>query len=294
MNIAVLIKQVPETTEVKINRETNTLMREGVASIINPFDMYAIEEALRIRERHGGKITVITMGPPQAEEALRQALALGADEAVLLSDRTFAGADTLATSYTLAKAIEKSGGFDLIVCGKQASDGDTGQVGPEVAENLNIPHVTYVRKIEELSPGAGPAAGSGGDTLGGASSENDASGDDGSRGARGFIRVQRMTEEGYEVIESPLPALITVVKEINEPRMPSIKGMLRAKKAAITTWTAVDLGVDPGRVGLAGSPTRVIRVFTPEHRRGGEIIEGATVQEKVRNLVAKLKETHLV
>ncbi|MEW6107140.1 MAG: electron transfer flavoprotein subunit beta/FixA family protein, partial [Bacillota bacterium] len=253
MNVAVLIKQVPETTDVKINRETNTLMREGVASIINPFDMYAIEEALRIREQHGSKVTVITMGPPQAEEALRQALALGADEAVLLSDRAFAGADTLATSYTLAKAIEKLGGFDLVICGKQAADGDTAQVGPEVAEHLDIPHVTYVRKIEELSHGSPDSDGSG------------------SRGAPGFIRVQRMTEEGYEVIESPLPALITVVKEINEPRMPSIKGMLRAKKAAITLWTARDLGVDASRVGLAGSPTRVIRVFTPEQRRRGEI-----------------------
>ncbi|MEW5866123.1 MAG: electron transfer flavoprotein subunit beta/FixA family protein [Bacillota bacterium] len=262
MNVAVLIKQVPETTDVKINRETNTLMREGVASIINPFDMYAIEEALRIREQHGGKVTIITMGPPQAEEALRQALALGADEAVLLSDRAFAGADTLATSYTLAKAIEKLGGFDLVICGKQAMDGDTAQVGPEVAENLDIPHVTYVRKIEELSPG--------------------------------YVRVQRMTEEGYEVIESPLPALITVVKEINEPRMPSIKGMLKAKKAAITMWTAADLAVDEDQVGLAGSPTRVIRIFTPEQRGKGEIIQGETVQEKVRTLVAKLKETHLV
>lgn len=262
MNIAVLIKQVPETTDVKINGQTNTLVREGVASIVNPFDMYAIEEALRMREQHGGKVTVITMGPPQAEEALRQALALGADEAVLLSDRAFAGADTLATSYTLARAVEKLGGFDLVVCGKQAMDGDTAQVGPEVAENLDIPHVTYVRKIEELSPA--------------------------------YIRVQRMIEEGYEVVESPLPALITVVKEINEPRMPSIKGMLRAKKAAIVAWTARDLGVDESRVGLAGSPTRVIRIFTPEQRRKGEIIQGATVQDKVRTLVAKLKETHLV
>ncbi|MCR4402775.1 MAG: electron transfer flavoprotein subunit beta/FixA family protein [Firmicutes bacterium] len=294
MNVAVLIKQVPETTDVKINRETNTLMREGVASIINPFDMYAIEEALRIRERHGGKVTVITMGPPQAEEALRQALALGADEAVLLSDRAFAGADTLATSYTLAKAIEKSGGFDLIVCGKQASDGDTAQVGPEVAENLDIPHVTYVRRIEDLSPGAGPAAGSVEHGPGGAGDSAGCCGDRERGLARGFIRVQRMTEEGYEVIESPLPALITVVKEINEPRMPSIKGMLKAKKAAITTWTAADLGVDPDRVGLVGSPTRVIRVFTPEQKRRGEIIEGETIHEKVRILVSKLKETHLV
>ncbi len=262
MNVAVLIKQVPETTDVKINRETNTLMREGVASIINPFDMYAIEEALRIRERHDGKVTVITMGPPQAEEALRQALALGADEAVLLSDRAFAGADTLATSYTLAKAIRKLGGFDLIICGKQAMDGDTAQVGPEVAENLDIPHVTYVRKIDELGAGQ--------------------------------IRVQRMIEEGYEVIESSLPALITVVKEINEPRMPSIKGMLRAKKAALTVWAAADIAARDDRIGLSGSPTRVIRIFTPEQRRKGEIIQGETVQEKVRILAAKLRETHLV
>lgn len=266
MNVAVLVKQVPETTDVRIDRTTNTLVREGVASIVNPFDMYAIEEALRIRERHGGRVTVMTMGPPQAAQALREALALGADDAVLLSDRAFAGADTLATSYTLARAIEKAGGFDLVICGKQAIDGDTAQVGPEVAEHLDVPHVTYVRRIEELTEQPPP----------------------------GRIRVQRMVEDGYEVIESPLPALITVVKEINEPRVPSIKGTLRARKAAITTWGAADLGVDESRVGLVGSPTRVVRIFTPERRRRGEIIDGPTAQAKARTLAARLRETHLV
>ena len=185
MNIIVCIKQVPETTEVRINPETNTLMREGVKAIINPFDMYAIEEGVRLKEKTGGKVTVLTMGPPQAETALKEAISLGADEAVLLSDRAFAGSDTWATSYTLAAGIRKLKDYDLIICGKQASDGDTAQVGPGIATHLDIPQVTYVKKIEEVK-----------DKV---------------------IKVERMTEEGYEIIESRLPLLITVVKEINTP-----------------------------------------------------------------------------
>lgn len=261
MNIIVCVKQVPETTDVKISKETNTLIREGVPSIINPFDMYAIEEALRIRERLEGKVTVLSMGPPQAREALREALALGADEAVLLSDRAFAGADTLATSYALSRGIQKLKDFDLIICGKQAIDGDTAQVGPGVAEKLGIPHTTYVKKIEELK--------------------------------EGYIRVQRMTEEGYEVVEMPLPAVITVVKEINVPRVPSLKGMMRAKKAEIPVWTADDIEADKSRVGLNGSPTQVIKIFTPQHRARGETLQG-TVQEQVAALVARLRETKVV
>ena len=185
MNIIVCIKQVPETTEVRINPETNTLMREGVKSIINPFDMYAIEEGVRLKEKFGGKVTVLTMGPPQAETALKEAISPGADDAVLLSDRAFAGSDTWATSYTLAAGVRKLKEYDLIICGKQASDGDTAQVGPGIATHLDIPQVTYVKKIEEVK-----------DKV---------------------IKVERMTEEGYEIIESRLPLLITVVKEINTP-----------------------------------------------------------------------------
>jgi electron transfer flavoprotein beta subunit len=188
MNIVVCVKQVPGTNEVKMNKETNTIIREGVESILNPFDAYAIEEALRIRESAGGKVTVLSMGIPAVAEMLKETIALGADEAVLLSDRAFAGADTLATAYALSMGIQKIGACDLVICGKQATDGDTAQVGPSLAERMGIPHTTCVRKIEEIR--------------------------------EGYIRCQRMTEDGYEVIEMPLPALITVVKEINEPRLP--------------------------------------------------------------------------
>lgn len=262
MNLVVLVKQVPETTDVKIDRETNTLIREGVSSIVNPFDMYAVEQALRIRDEHGGNVTCISMGPPQAEAALRETLSLGADEAILLSDKAFAGADTLATSYTLARAILKLGEFDLVICGKQAIDGDTAQVGPGVAEHLDIPHVTYVSTLEEISDR--------------------------------HIRVRRMTEEGYDVILSSLPALITVVREVGEPRMPSIKGTLRARKARIATWTAKDIEADEMMLGLSGSPTQVMRIFSPEARPGGEIIEGDSPCEKAKNLLARLKASHLI
>ena len=256
MNIIVCIKQVPETTEVRINPETNTLVREGIKSIINPFDMYAIEEAVRLKEKFGGKTTVITMGPPQADVALREAISMGIDEAVLLSDRAFAGSDTWATSYTLAGAIKKIGICDLIICGKQASDGDTAQVGPGISAHLNIPQVTYIRKIEEVQDGK--------------------------------MRVERMMEEGYEVIETPLPALITVVKEINEPRLPSLKGMMRSKSAKITVWSQKELGLDPQGIGLSGSPTQVVRIFTPPPRVGGQILSGE-VSEIAEKLVGLLK-----
>lgn len=257
MDIIVCIKQVPETTEVKINPQTNTLIREGVKSIINPFDMYAIEEAIRLKERFGGKTTVITMGPPQAEEALREALSMGIDEAILLTDRAFAGSDTWATSYTLSLAIKKIGKFDIILCGKQASDGDTAQVGPGIAGHLDIPQVTFVKKIEKI--------------------EN------------GICQVERMTEEGYEVLSAPLPVLLTVVKEINEPRLPSLKGMLRAKKQEIIRWNAKDLQADPSLIGLEGSPTRVIKIFHPPVRSGGVILRGE-VEEVTDKLVEFLKE----
>ncbi|MEK6714828.1 MAG: electron transfer flavoprotein subunit beta/FixA family protein [Candidatus Omnitrophota bacterium] len=256
MNIIVCIKQVPETTEVRINPETNTLIREGVKSIINPFDMYAIEEGVRFKEKFGGKVTVLSMGPPQAESVLRDAIAMGADEGILLCDRAFAGSDTWATSYTLAGAIRKIGTFDLIICGKQASDGDTAQVGPGISTHLDIPQVTYVKKVEEVK-----------DSI---------------------IRVERMMEEGFEVIEAPLPVLLTVVKEINEPRLPSLKGMMRAKSAKITIWTQKELNLDPQAIGLCGSPTQVVKIFTPPQRAGSQILSGDK-EEIAGKLVELLK-----
>ena len=256
MNIIVCIKQVPETTEVKINPETNTLIREGVKSIINPFDMYAIEEAVRLKEKFGGKTSVISMGPAQAEAALKEAISMGIDEGVLISDRAFAGSDTWATSFTLTAAIKKIGVFDLILCGKQASDGDTAQIGPGIAMHLDIPQVTYVKKIEEVK-----------DSV---------------------MRVERMMEEGFEIIEIPLPALLTVVKEINEPRIPSLRGMMRAKSAKIALWTQKELNLDPQKIGLSGSPTQVVKIFTPSPRIGGQILKGETL-EVAEKLVALLK-----
>jgi len=257
VNIIVCIKQVPETTQVRINPETNTLIREGVKSIINPFDMYAIEEAVRLKERIGGKTTVITMGPPQAESALKEAIAMGIDDAILVSDRAFAGSDTWATSYILSSAIKKIGVFDLVICGKQASDGDTAQVGPGISVHLDIPQITYIKKIEEIKDN--------------------------------FIRAERMTEEGYEIIETPLPALVTVVKEINEPRLPSLKGMMRARQTKITAWTQKELNLDVQKIGLCGSPTRVVKIFTPPPRAGGQMISGET-QEIAEKLVELLRK----
>jgi len=246
MSIIVCIKQVPNTTDLKIDPVKNTLIREGVESIINPFDTYAIEEAVRLKERFTGKVTVVTMGPPQAEAALKEAISLGCDEGILVSDRKFAGSDTWATSYTLACAIKKIGAFDIILCGKQASDGDTAQVGPGISTHLDIPQVTYVKKIEEIKDG--------------------------------LARVERMTEEGYDIVETPIPCLFTVVKEINTPRLPSLKGMMRAKSAKIVQWTAVDINSDPKKIGLDGSPTRVVKIFTPTPRKGGEILKGDTAE----------------
>ncbi len=250
MNIVVCVKQVPGTNEVKMNRETNTIIREGMAAIINPFDTYAVEEGVRLKEQTDGKVTAISMGIPAVADLLKETIGLGVDEAVLLSDRTFAGADSLATSYALSKGIEKIGDVDLIICGKQATDGDTAQVGPSLAEKLGIPHTTYVKKIEEIR--------------------------------EGYIRCERMTDDGYEVIEMTLPAVITVVKEINEPRLPSIKGMMRAKKAIVNVWTAEDIGADEELCGLKGSPTQVVKTFVPVHNVNSEMIEGEPSEQAKR------------
>jgi electron transfer flavoprotein beta subunit len=257
MHFVVCVKQVPDTADVKIDPKTNTLMREGVASIINPYDTYAIEEAVRLKEKYGGKVTVLTMGPPQAETALREAISVGADSAILLSDRAFAGSDTWATSYTLALALKKIGDYSVILCGKQASDGDTAQVGPGIAAHLDLPQITYVRNISELTEEK--------------------------------IVAERLLDNGSESIESPVPVVLTVVKEINEPRIPSLKGKIAAKKAEITRWSAADLEGDVKKFGLDGSPTKVVRIFSPPPRAGGEVFKGEP-EDTVPALVSKLKD----
>lgn len=261
MNIVVCVKQVPDTTDVRIDPKTNTLIREGVASILNPFDAYALEEAVLIKEKSGGKVTVITMGPPQAEAILRDAVAVGADEVILISDRAFAGADTLATSYTLSQGIRKIGNVDLILCGKQAIDGDTAQVGPGIAAYLDIPQIAFVKKVREIS-------------------------------AEKAV-VERMVEDGYEVVESSFPMLMTVVKDINEPRLPSLRGKMMAKKAEITVWKAADIDADSSRIGLEGSPTWVDKIATPPPRSGGEIFEG-DAEEIVEKFIKKLQDDQLL
>ncbi|EGD52793.1 Electron transfer flavoprotein alpha/beta-subunit [Thermoanaerobacter ethanolicus JW 200] len=260
MNILVFIKQVPDTNEVKIDPVTKTLIREGVPSIINPDDKNALEEAIRIKEEYGAKVIVITMGPPQAETALREALAMGADEAYLLTDRVFAGADTYATAKTLSKMAKKFD-YDIIFCGRQAIDGDTAQVGPQLAEQLNVPQVTYVKEVKIE-----------GDTL----------------------IVKRALEDGYEVIKVKMPVLLTAIKELNTPRYPSIKGIFESyREKEVKIVTAADLGIDPQEVGLKGSPTKVISTTTPETQRAGEIFTG-NVKECVQNLVQRLVEKHVI
>jgi electron transfer flavoprotein beta subunit len=261
MNIIVLVKQVPDTSEVKINRETNTLVRDGVPSIVNPYDLYAIEEALRLREQHGGKVTAVTMGPPQAAEALKEVVSLGVDDAVLLSDRAFAGADTWATSYAVSQGIRKIGDYDLIIAGKQAIDGDTAQVGPETADMLGVPFVAYIRKIERIEGGK--------------------------------MTAERLMDEGYDVVETSLPALITVVKEINQPRLPSLKGKMKAKGLKVTSWNAKDIGADEDKCGLKGSPTKVVKIFPPAPRGKREILTGS-MEEQITAVVGKLKEQSLI
>jgi len=263
VKIAVCIKQVPDSTEVKINPQTNTLIREGVASITNPFDEFAVEEALLTKEKYGGEIHVISMGPPQAVDILRNALAVGSDKVYLVSDKAFAGADTLATAYTLAKAIEKIGGVDLVICGKQAIDGDTAQVGPGIATRLGIPQLTYVSKVREIDL------------------------------AKKKIVVERMLENGREVVEASLAVLITVVKDINVPRLPSLLGIKKAAKAQIPTLTAKEIEVDENKVGLKGSPTWVSKIFTPEARGGGEVLKGE-LAEVVPILVDKLMGSKMI
>ena len=257
MKIVVCIKQVPDTTDIKIDPETNTLIREGVASIVNPFDLYAIEEAIRIKEQHGGSITAISMGPPQAEAALRECVSIGVDEIILISDRKFAGADTWATGLVLAEAVKKISDYDLLLFGQQAIDGDTAQVGPGVATFLKIPQACFVRKIEEIYDNK--------------------------------IIVERLMEDGYDRISMTLPTALSVVKEINVPRLPSLRGKRNAKKAELTIWTADDLNLDEAEIGLNGSPTQVAKIFSPELNKAGEKHE-LPAEELTKIFLKKVKE----
>ncbi|MHC1635169.1 MAG: electron transfer flavoprotein subunit beta/FixA family protein [Candidatus Methanospirareceae archaeon] len=265
MHIIVCIKQVPNPkylSEAIIDEETGRLKREKVPTIINPIDENAIEEALRIKENIDGKakISVISMGPPQAKSALKKALAMGADEAFLLCDVAFSGADTLATAYTLAKGIEKIGKFDMILCGNETIDSGTGQVPPQIAEFLNVPHVTYVREIEEIKRG--------GDGI-------------------GKVRVKREIEGGYIRIEVELPAVLAVSKTINTPRYPSAIGIMEAVKKEIKIWNASDIGVEQDKIGYKGSPTRMKEFFKLERRRKRKILKG---EGAVKEAISMLKE----
>jgi electron transfer flavoprotein beta subunit len=260
MNIIVCIKQVPDTTEVKIDQKTGRLIREGVPSIINPEDKNAIEEALKLKEKDNSKITVLTMGPPQAEIALREALAMGADEAVLLSDRKFAGSDTWATANALAAGVKSLGDFDLILCGRQAIDGDTAQVGPQLAEALEIPQVTYAQKIDIADNKA---------------------------------KVERELEDGYEVIETPLPALITCTNNINNPRYPSITGIEEAFNKEIKVLSAEDIGAKPELIGILKSPTKVKKTFSPQAKGQGKILEGS-IKDIAYQVINTLKEKEII
>lgn len=262
MEIVVCVKQVPDTTEVKIDPVTNTLIRQGVPSILNPFDKNAVEAALQLKEAYGGKVTALSMGPPQAKYALKECLAMGADAAILISDPAFGGSDTLATSYTLGAAIRKLGNFDIILFGKQAMDGDTAQVGPETAEHLGVAQVTYASKIE----------------VGGE-----------------IARIEREHEEGYEIIEVQLPAVVTVIKTLNyEPRHATVKGTIKANRTEIPVWTASNLTVAEGHLGLKGSPTQVRRIFTPPSRIQGVLIKKDTAREAVVELMQRLSEAKIV
>lgn len=263
MHVVVCVKQVPDTANVRINPETNTLMREGVESIVNPFDEYALEQGLMLKDRHGAKLTVVSMGPPQATVVLRESLARGADDAFLVSSRAFGGADTLATSYTLAQAIRKACGGktpDIVLFGKQAIDGDTAQVGPGVSEFLGVPLVTYVRKIDVTEVG----------------------------GEANFT-VESVMDDGVATIEGKLPAVMTVLKESDAPRFAPLAGAIRAAKADITVLDEKDIEADSAYIGLKGSPTKVVTIFPPPIKGGGEKIV-ASGQDAAKAIVAFLEK----
>jgi len=266
LNIIVLVKQVPATENIKMDEETGTMIREGVESEVNPLDLYAVEEAVRIKEKMDNptNITVLSMGPKKAAEAIRSAIALGCDQGYLLSDKKFAGSDTWATAYTLSAGIKKiAGNYDLILCGERATDGETGQVGPEIGAYLGLPILTYVSKIEEITPEK--------------------------------IIAQRAIEGGHEIVEAPMPALVSVIKEINDPRMPNFAGKMKAKKTEIPVLSAEDIEADNARIGLKGSATRVVRIFRPQVARKGKILSAQEdLNGAVNGLIEFLEEKAII
>jgi len=269
LHIVVCVKQVPDSREIRIDPKNNTLIRQGVPSIINFYDMHGLEEALRIKDELGARVTVVTMGPPPAEKGLKECISLGADEAVLVTDRGFAGADTLATSYVVAKTIAKIaetwGPVDMVFCGKQTLDGDTGQVGPGVACRLDLEQLTYVHKVVKVDE------------------------------EKRRVTVQRLLEDGIEVVETSMPVLITALKELNKVRRASLPGMIRAARYKATIWTTADFpGLDRAQIGLKGSPTIVAKTWIPGARTAnGIMISGDSVEIQAEQLVSKLWEGEL-
>lgn len=241
MKIIVPIKQVPESSNVKMDPETGTVIRAGIETVVNPLDLYALEAALRLKERYGGTITALSMGPPQAMRVLKEAVAMGCDDAALVSDRKFGGADTHATSYTLAQAIKAIGGFDVVITGERATDGDTAQVGPGIAAWLDLPLATYVSKIDSFKDGR--------------------------------IQLERMVEEGYQILSVPVPCLISVVKAVAIPRLPTLQGKIRSMELQIPAYTTENLNLNPEYLGLKGSPTKVVKIETPKITRNGKIVQ---------------------
>jgi electron transfer flavoprotein beta subunit len=260
VKIVVPIKQVPESSNVKMDSETGTLIRTGVETVVNPLDLYALEAALRLKERYGGTVSALSMGPPQAMKALKEAVAMGCDEAILLSDRKFGGSDTYATSYTLSRAISGIGGWDLIITGERATDGDTAQVGPGIAAWLDIPLATYVSTIEGLEGG--------------------------------YIHLERLVEEGYQRLAILLPCLITVVKAAAVPRLPTLRGKIRSMNTPIPVLGAENMELEAEKLGLTGSPTRVVKISSPKITRGGrtlQVQDDLSLQAAVDELVTLLE-----
>jgi len=265
LKIIVLIKQVPETSNVKMDPKTGTMIRKGIEQIINPLDLYAIEEAIRLKKKHGGEITTISMGPRSAEKALRESIAMGCDKGILLSNRAFAGADTWSTSYVLAKAIERMGKYDVIFCGERATDGDTGQVGPGIASWLDIPFLTYVSEIKKVE--------------------------------KNIIEAERNVESGYQILEIEKPALFTVVKEINFPRLPTLSGKKKAREIDIPVWGTEDIDVEKENLGLNGSPTRVVKISKPKVSRSGKMYKPDSedaLEETVNNIIEFLETKGII
>ncbi len=265
MHIVACVKQTPKSDNVKIDPATGCLIRSGAASAMNPFDEYALEEAVMLKEQLGGTVSVITMGPPQAEAVLRDSIARGADKVYQLGDMAFAGSDTWSTSYALSKGIEKINSIepvDLVICGKQTNDSDTGHIGPQVSAWLNWPNAAFVKKVAAVNEKS--------------------------------ITVERLTEDGSETLELPFPCVLSVVKDINSPRVRSVKGRIAAKRTEVTKWTADDVAADKTKLGMKNCPTRVVKSFVPKREVCAACVEGATAKERAAKLVDILKENKYI